>query len=105
MPDNALTRQEVATAVAKRLGITVKDTERVVSEAISVIVESIESCRTVRIRGLGSFSVVRKKGRLYPCPRPGVHEGELFEIPDHNAVKFVMSLKLKDKVMRKPLVQ
>jgi nucleoid DNA-binding protein len=105
MPSDALTREEIAITVAKRLGITIDDAERVVRETLNVVRENIVGQRPIILKNFGTFKIVRHKARIARCPRPGCHTDTLFEIPEHNAVSFRVSRSLKAAVISKPLVR
>ena len=81
-------------AVAKRAGVTVKDTEAVMSEMFAFIGDELAMGKSVQIRLFGTFEAKRTSKHIGRNP----HNGQEVMIPSRVLPKFRASKVLKKKV-------
>ncbi len=85
-------KEDIATVVADKTGISKNITKTVVDNAFSAIIEALAAKQTVAISGFGIFKVTERSARKGRNPRTG----EEIQIPARNAVTFKSYGKLKD---------
>ena len=83
------TRQSIANAASKNMGITKSDSYRLVGEVFQAMREALVRGDSIEIIGFGFFKVVRRKKRYGHIPHPKHYRaGEWVEIPERNVVTF-----------------
>ncbi len=88
--------QDLTDRLADKHGISKKDAETFVKEFFSLIEESLERDKYVRIKGLGTFKLIEVESR----ESVNVNTGERFEIEGHTKVSFTPEPALKDIINR-----
>lgn len=92
---------DICTAVARRLGITKADTERVVGAAMEEIAASLSAARPVIIERIGYFTIQRRPSRIARNPR---RPDELVEIPSVCKCIFRPAPKIKRELIQRTVV-
>ncbi len=67
-----LTKEDLTEAVAAASGLTKKDAEAIVNNALAAMVESLRAGSSIEIRGFGSFGIRQRGARIGRNPRTGV---------------------------------
>lgn len=86
-----MNKKELVEAIAKKTGISKKDTKAIVSAFEEVVIETIAAGGEVKLLGFGTFKVVdrsARKGR-------NLSTGEAIDIPATKGVKFAPGTELK----------
>ena len=93
-----MNRTEWIAAVAKRTGMTKKDTERVLTEALDVIGDALAEGEPVRLTGFGQFETRTRAART--C-RGFAEDAPAQEIEAAVLPVFRPGIPLKEKVNKK----
>ena len=89
-----MNKLQLTDAVAKRTGMTKKDSATAVSAVLDVIIEALAAGEDVKITGFGSFEVKTREARTGRNPKTGAP----VEIPASKYVAFSAGSTLKEKV-------
>ncbi len=87
-------KAEFIDSVAKKAGLSKKDTNEVLNAILDTITEALKEGRKVNFIGFGSFSTVRRVARIARVPLTG----KKVQIPERNAVKFKVGKTLKETI-------
>jgi DNA-binding protein HU-beta len=90
-------KTELIAKVAQATGLTKKDVNKVIDEAIKAIEEALKNGEKVSFIGFGSFEVVKRAPR--EARVPGTNK--VVKIPETKSVKFKVGKKLKELVNSK----
>jgi len=88
-------KAEFINAVAKRAGLSKKDTNEALNAILETITDALKNGKTVNFIGFGSFTTVRRAAREARVPLTG----QIVKIPERNAVRFKVGKSLKDAVV------
>ena len=82
-----MNRQQIIKAVAKKTGISRKDTAKVFSSILETILESLEKEEAVRLMNFGSFTTKTYK------PRKGYNPSSkiVVQLPERKAIRFKLA--------------
>ena len=94
MRNYIMNKTELVAAVAEKIGMTKKDTERVINAAIDTITENLTKGEKVSLSGFGIFEVKDREARVGRNPRTK----ETIQIPATRMPVFKASKTLKDAV-------
>jgi len=89
--------QEVARAINEHMEITHRDAEKIVSEIINSMVDSLKEGDEIEIRGFGSFRLRQRSPRNGRNPKTGAS----VKVPSKSVVYFKMGKGLKEKFVEK----
>ena len=89
-----MNKPELAAVVAEQLGLTKKETERILTCAFDSISAALADGEKVQIAGLGAFETKERGPHIGRNPKTG----ELVEVPATRAAVFKAGKKLKEKV-------
>jgi DNA-binding protein HU-beta len=95
--DNVFKRQELATAVAEKIGLPRTKASGAVDAVLEVIAEQLKSGQEVRLVGFGVFVVGERKAGKGRDPRTGAE----IDIPAAKSVRFRASKTLRDSIAGK----
>jgi DNA-binding protein HU-beta len=87
-----MNKGELISAVAKKAGLTKKDSEKFVNAFIEVVYECAKKSEPIRIPRFGVFKVLERKERVARNPRTK----ELVKVPATKVLRFYPSLELRD---------
>ncbi len=90
----ALSKSDIADAVAQKAGMPKSRAENVVSMVFDTIQDSLKQGERVSIVSFGTFEVRTNKGRMGRNPKTG----ETIYIPEKRSVKFKAGKGLKETV-------
>ena len=91
-----MNKTELIAAVSQAVGLTKKDTERVINAALDAITASLVEGEKVQLSGFGTFEVKDREARIGRNP----HTKEAIEIPATKVPGFKASKTLKDTVAK-----
>ena len=91
-----MNKTELIAAVAEKVGMTKKDTERVINAAIETVEASLVKNEKVSLSGFGIFEVKAREARVGRNPRTK----ETIQIPATRLPAFKASKALKDTVSK-----
>ena len=91
---NTLTITDLTNTLATATDTTKKAAKEQIEAVVALIADELTKGNTVRINGLGTFSVVDREARTGRNPQTG----EALEIPASKAVKFKVTTALKAAV-------
>jgi len=80
----ALTKRDLAIAVAKETGITQVDVKRVIQRTLDYLIESLKASNTIELRNFGVFKVKQRAPRRGRNPKTG----EEVPVPPKRVVVF-----------------
>lgn len=89
-----LTIQDLTDLLAAKHSMAKKDAEALVKEFFLLIEQALESEKTVKIKGLGTFKLIDVDSR----ESVHVHTGERFQIKGHTKVSFSPDTSLRDAI-------
>jgi nucleoid DNA-binding protein len=84
MEGSAVTKRDIARAIAEREGITLSDALAAVRGVFDAILEALTQQGRIELRHFGVFAVRRHRARTARNPRTG----EAVPVPERNAVAF-----------------
>ena len=90
-----MNKSELVAAVAANTGLTKKDTEATINEALTAIQKELKKGGKVQLIGFGAFEVKTRKSREGRNPQK---PGEVVKIPASKAPVFKAGKALKDAV-------
>ena len=91
-----MNKTELIAAAAESIGMTKKDTEKVLNALLETMTDSLCKGEKVQISGFGSFETKQREARVGRNP----HTKESIEIPATRAPVFKASKALKDTVAK-----
>ena len=91
-----MNKTELIAVAAQAVGMTKKDTERVLNAALDAITAALVSGDKVQLSGFGTFEVKEREARVGRNP----HTKESIEIPPTTVPVFKASKVLKDTVAK-----
>ena len=92
--NNKISFTELADILTEINGTTRKISETFLKELFNILKEEMEKGESVRIKGLGSFKVVKVESRM----SVNVNSGKEIEIPEHNKIVFTPDKELAEAV-------
>ncbi|KAA6352229.1 DNA-binding protein HU [termite gut metagenome] len=92
-----LNTQDVIDALAQRHSMNKKDAALFVKELFLLIEESLEKDKMVKLKGFGTFKIVKISSR----ESVNVNTGERFVIPEHSKINFIPDAELSN-ILNKP---
>jgi DNA-binding protein HU-beta len=87
-------KAEFIDEVAKRAGLSKKDTQTLIDATIEVITDALADGKSVSFLGFGSFDTTQRAARKARVPGTG----QIVDVPATRAVKFKVGKKLKERV-------
>ena len=91
-----MNKTELIAVAAQAVGMTKKDTERVLNAALDAITAALEKGEKVQLSGFGTFEIKEREARVGRNP----HTKESIEIPATTVPVFKASKVLKDTVAK-----
>ena len=91
-----MNKTELIEAIAKKTGMTRKDSDRALNAALEAVTEALAAGDKVQVMGFGSFEVKDRAARTARNPKTG----EPVEIEAFKAVQFHAGKALKDAVAK-----
>ena len=91
-----MNKTELIAVAAQAVGMTKKDTERVLNAALDAITASLVNGEKVQLSGFGTFEIKEREARVGRNP----HTKESVEIPATTVPVFKASKVLKDTVAK-----
>jgi len=89
-----LTRAEIAQAVFEDLGLSFRESEKLVDSLFKEIMQTLTFGESVKLSSFGTFSVKTKKARVGRNPKTGVE----YPIKTRRTIRFTPSVTLKKSV-------
>ena len=89
-----MNKSELAAAVAEKIDIQKKDSEKLVSAVFEAMTEALKNGEQIRLVGFGSFQVKERAAHTGRNPS----SGEAIEIPASRTVQFKTGKLLKDAI-------
>ncbi len=89
-----MTKADIVDVIASATGLTKVETEAVVDGFIQTVIDTMKQGKNIEIRGVGSFKVKKRKGRVARNPRTG----EQVMVEEHFVPIFKVSKELKHLV-------
>ena len=89
-----LTKKELAQNLSDQTELTLADAKKFVDLFFDTIKEQLNSGKTVKLSGFGTFDIVQTKERVGRNPKTM----EEFPIPSKRKVKFTVSPKVKKSI-------
>jgi len=86
----SLTKNEIAQAVAEKLGLTKNQAHNIIDTVLRTMADGLRSGETVNLRHFGTLKPVTRKARKGRNPKTG----EQIMIPERQAVTFKASKSL-----------
>lgn len=97
---NTLTKDELATQLAAKMGIPSSQAHQAVSNTLDLIQQGITKGRKVELRGFGCFIPKTRAGRVGRNPRDPSNTP--IQIPPKNTVRFKLSIAFKKELNKTP---
>lgn len=94
MAEDKITTQELANLFAERHNIDQSEADAFIREFFLLIEDMLETEKSVKIKGLGTFKLVLVKSR----ESINVNTGQRFEIQEHHKVSFTPDASLRDLI-------
>ena len=91
-----MNKTDLVAITAEQVGMTKKDTERVLNAAIDIITASLIRGEKVQLSGFGTFEIKDREARIGRNP----HTREAVQIPATRVPTFKPSKALKDNVAK-----
>ena len=91
-----MNKTELIAAAAQAVGMTKKDTERVLNAALDTITAALRNGDKVQLSGFGTFETKDREARVGRNP----HTKEAIEIPATRVPSFKASKALKDNIAK-----
>lgn len=89
-----MTKNELAKALADKIGITHQHAVQAVEGIMEVMKESFLHHEDIYLRGFGNFKIIERKGKT----ARDITRGSIIIVPRHHIVKFIPSKELKAKI-------
>lgn len=93
-----MTKRELVTEVATKLGMTQNDVADIIEGAFEVIAQGLAEGERWELRDFGIFEVKVRAARLGRNPRTG----EVVPVPERRVVTFKPGKKMKERVSNAP---
>jgi len=100
--NNTLTKDELASALASKTGMTLVQAHAAVNHTLSAVQEALVGGRKVEFRGFGSLIPKVRKGRLGRNPRDA--QAAPIQIPPKTVVRFKVGSQLSAALNATPAV-
>lgn len=89
-----MTKSEIIEGVKRRFPyLSYAAAQRVVDTIVQAMVTQLSQCRTIELRGFGTFRITRRKG----CQSRNPKNGQRMTLPDQNVVRFRLSKILSQR--------
>lgn len=92
--NNRLSIQDLASILSAQTGKSEEEAFRFLQEFIAVVSDGVYNDKLVKVKGLGSFKIIRVEERA----SVSVNSGERFVIPSHFKFTFTPDKELKELV-------
>jgi integration host factor subunit alpha len=92
--ESKMTKKDLANILNKSLGISLKETSRIVDKFFDIIVKNLSDGKDVKLPGFGSIKIQERKSRLGRNPTTG----DPIEIGERKAIVFRPSKDLKKRL-------
>ena len=92
--NNRLSIQDLALILSEQTGKSTEEALRFLQEFIAVVSEGVYNDKLVKVKGLGTFKIIRVEERA----SVSVNSGERFVIPSHYKFTFTPDKELKELV-------
>ena len=92
--NNRLSIQDLALILSEQTGKSTEEALRFLQEFIAVVSEGVYNDKLVKVKGLGTFKIIREEERA----SVSVNSGERFVIPSHYKFTFTPDKELKELV-------
>ena len=89
-----MNKQELVDKVAKKVGLTKKDTQSVIDAMVESLMDALKKGGSVTLVGFGSFKVAKRAARKGRNPQTG----KTIDIPARKTPKFTPGKLFKEKV-------
>ena len=89
-----MNKQELVDKVAKKVGLTKKDTQSVIDAMVESVMDALKKGGSVTLVGFGSFKVAKRAARKGRNPQTG----KTIDIPARKTPKFTPGKLFKEKV-------
>ncbi|NSW81283.1 HU family DNA-binding protein [bacterium] len=89
-----MTKKDLANILNKNLGISLKETSKIVDKFFDTIVKNLSEGKDIKLPGFGSIKIQERKSRLGRNPTTG----DPIEIAERKAIVFRPSKNLKKKL-------
>ena len=89
-----MNKQELVDKVAKKAGVSKKDTQAVIDAVTGTVMDAVKSGNKVTLVGFGTFSSVKRAARNGRNPQTG----KTIKIAARKAPKFTAGKNFKEKV-------
>ena len=89
-----MTKKDLANILNKNLGISLKETSKIVDKFFDTIVKNLSEGKDIKLPGFGSIKIQERKSRLGRNPTTG----DPIEIGERKAIVFRPSKNLKKKL-------
>jgi len=89
-----MTKKDLANILNKTLGISLRETERIVDRFFDLIIKDLSKGKNVKLPGFGSIKIQNRQSRIGRNPRTG----DSIKIPKRKAIVFRASKNLKKKL-------
>ena len=89
-----MNKEELVAAIAKKTGLSKKDSEEALKATISTVKETLKKGGKVTLTGFGTFMVAKRAARKGVNPQTGAE----IKIPARTVPKFKAGKALKDAV-------
>ena len=89
-----MTKAEFIDRVARKSGLSKKDTDLVIQSAMDTLAELLKEKESISFIGFGSFSTVEKAARDVRIPS----SGKIVQVPAKSVVKFKAGKALREAV-------
>ena len=93
----AVTKAKLVDVIAKRTGLTKKETQAVIDGFLTTVSYGLQRGTRVELRGFGNFKVVHRNARMARVPK----SNEPVYVAEHDTVVFRPSQKLKDYINKR----
>lgn len=90
-----MTRDEFIRTVAKRSGMTIRQTEKAVDAVFTCAADALAAGETIKIHGFGTFGFHEFKGRMY---KHYDEPDKATRLDSRKVVSFLPCKKLRDRV-------
>ena len=92
-----MTKADLVEEVARAADLTLKDSEVIVEEVLSFLIETLRRGEKIEVRGFGSFRVRERQARRGRNPKTG----EPVDVPAKRVPHFKPGKELKELINRK----
>ncbi len=89
-----MTKKDIVKAIAERVGLTQRETQKVVQSTFDIIIDAVASSGRIELRNFGVFEVKERAARKARNPRTG----EKIHVPARKVVGFKPGRRLEERV-------